>query len=417
MKLLWAYDADQHYAGVRSNWHWFRRLLLGESVSGFGVQLSLIAIPTFAIEYLNATASEVSLLNMVQWGPPLLLGIVAGQVADSFDRLRTMVIADVFAAITSLGLAYLIWVREVSLAQLYVLMCFVAISGTFYALGFAALVPRLLCGNARVKGNSHLAAARAISEALGQVVAARLIGIAAGALVVFLDGLTYVVRAILLRSIKREETQSGAERLPAAKTGDGSIRSTWKLLRREPELIKLIGAQGTLNLGGAFILGFFLLYVYDVLNLEPFHVAFMLATGNISAFLCAVTLPRFVRAEILGTVGALSLFLAVASIWLIVLAQWTYSFGALLLYQCLFSISATAFSVATTTRRQQLTPIDYQGRVASLAILFGYASLLVGGGLAVVSAPVLEIELGVVVGCMLSSAAIFWFAVPRLFTR
>ena len=405
------------YADARSDGRSFRKLLFGQSVSGFGVQLSVVAIPTFAIEYLNATASQVSILNMANWAPPLLLGLVAGHVADRLDRLGTMIAADVFSAAATIWLAYLIWSRDVSMTQLYVLVCVISVAGTFYLLGSQALVPRLLHGDARVKGNSHLEAAAAVSETLGQVVAARLIGIAAGALVVFLDGLTYLLRAFFILGIKRKGRRDGDGRLLPDQTGEYSGQSTWRILIERPEIVKLICAQGNINIGGAFILGFFYLYAYRELNLEPWHIALTLAVGNIFSFICAVILPRFAHSENLGFIGVFALFVAAVSIWLIFLAQWTNPFITLLVYQCFFSVATTAFSIVAATRRQHLTPIDYQGRIASFTVLFGYACLLAGGGLAAAAAPVLDLPVGIAVGCLLSSATIGWFVVPRVIGR
>jgi MFS family permease len=391
-----------------SDWISFRRLMWGESVSSFGFNLSLVAVPSYAVLHLDASAAEVSAINIAQWLPPLLLGLAAGKRADRLDRRHAMVAADLVAAMASLALAWLMWTGDLSLPLLYLIVSAIAACGTFYALGSAALVPNLLAGGARGRGNSRLAAARALSDGGAQILAARLVAVAAGALVVALDALTYLVRALLVGSIRSPGSEASGEGEPA----DRTLRSTVTILRSDPELIRLIGAQGSLNLGGAFILAYFYLYAYEILGLRPFHIGVMLGVGQFSAFAGAFLLPALLRRYDLRTIALMALGSSAGIVWLIAIAQGPNAFALFLLYECLFSVSTVTFNVAATTRRQLLTPRDQQGRMASFAVLFGYSCLIAGGLLAVAATPLLDPRSGIVAGCLLSSATLLWFVRP-----
>jgi MFS family permease len=395
--------------GPSSDWTSFHRLMLGESVSSFGLNLSLVAIPSYAVLYLSASAAQVSATNIAQWAPPLILGLTAGKRADRMDRRRAMVAADLLAGMASLGLAWLMWTQALSLPILYLTVFAIAGCGTFYALGSAALVPNLLAGPSRGRGNSRLAAARAFSDGAAQLLAARLLSVAAGALVVALDALTYLFRALLVGSIRSAPVHGAAEPVD-----DRTIRSTWAILRRNPELMRLMGAQGSLNVGGAFILAFFYPYAYQAVGLQPFHIGVMLALGHFSAFAGAFLLPGLLERRDTGSIAALALGSSAAAVWLLPLAHGASAFALFLVYEALFSISTVLFSVAVTTRRQHLTPPDHQGRMSSFTILFGYACLIAGGLLAVAATPLLEPRMGIVAGCLLSSMTLLWFVRPRL---
>lgn len=394
----------------RSDWIAFRRLMWGESVSSFGLNLSLVAIPSYAVLSLSASAAQVSAINIAQWAPPLILGLAAGRRADRMDRRRAMVAADLLAGMASLGLAWLMWTQNLSLPILYLIVFAIAGCGTFYSLGSAALVPNLLAGPVRGKGNSRLAAARAFSDGIAQLLAARLVSVAAGALVVALDALTYLFRALLVGSIRSTPACRAAERDEPA---DRTIRSTWTILRRNPELMRLMGAQGTLNVGGAFILAYFYPYAYQSVGLAPFHIGVMLALGHFSAFAGAFLLPALLGRREIGSIAALALGSSAAAVWLLPLAQGSHAFALFLVYEALFSVSTVLFSVAVTTRRQHLTPPDHQGRMSSFTVLFGYACLIAGGLLAVAATPLLEPRMGIVAGCVLSSMTMLWFVRSR----
>ncbi|MEA3052828.1 MAG: hypothetical protein QOG72_1731 [Sphingomonadales bacterium] len=392
-----------------SDWISFRRLMWGESVSSFGLNLSLIAIPSYAVLHLNASAAQVSAINIAQWAPPLILGLAAGKRADRLDRRRAMVAADLLAGIASLALAWLMWTQTLSLPLLYLVVFAIAGCGTFYALGSAALVPNLLAHAARGRGNSRLAAARALSDGAAQLLAARLVAVAAGALVVALDALTYLFRASLVGSIRSAPVHGIAG---PAEPVDRRIGSTWAILRRNPELLRLMGAQGTLNIGGAFILAYFYPYAYEVVGLEPFHIGVMLGLGHFSAFAGAFLLPTILVRREIRSVAALALGSSAATVWLLPLAHGSNAFALFLVYEALFSVSTVLFGVAVTTRRQQLTPPDHQGRMSSFTVLFGYACLIAGGLLAVAATPLLEPRTGIVAGCVLSSLTLLWFIGP-----
>jgi len=386
----------------------FRRLMWGESVSSFGVQLSLIAIPTYAVIHLDAEPAEISAINMTQWVPPLLLGLFAGRVADRLDRRRTMVVADLFAAAASVLLAYLMWTRSLGFAHIYVLVFAIAVSGTFYTLGSAALVPRLLLQGARGRGNSHLAAAQAFSHGLAQLIASRIITIAAGGLVVLLDAVTYLVRAMLVRGIAPDQAAATADGGPAP----AEVGSAWAVVAGNPSLARLVGAQGTYNIGGSFILAFFYIYAVRVLGLQPFHIAAMLALGHVAGFAGALALPYFLRNRDLAALSVAALAASTCAVWLIFAAMWLPAFATLLAYQAVFACASVVFTVAVTTQRQNLTPITHQGRVASFVILFGYGCLILGAGLAAAASPLLDVRTGIAVGCLLSSTTILWFVPP-----
>jgi MFS family permease len=397
-----------------SDWIAFRRLMWGESVSSFGLNLSLVAIPSYAVIHLGATAAQVSAINIAQWAPPLILGLAAGKRADRMDRCRAMVAVDLLAGLASLGLAWLMWTGQLSLPILYLIVLAIAGCGTFYALGSAALVPNLLAGPARGRGNSRLAGARAFSDGLAQLLAARLVSVAAGALVVALDALTYLFRALMVDSIRSAPAGEAAK---LKEPIDRTILSTWAILRRNPELMRLMGAQGTLNVGGAFILAYFYPYAYQSLGLHPFHIGVMLALGHFSAFAGAFLLPSLLGRREIGSVAAVALGSSAAAVWLLPLAQGSHAFAFFLVYEALFSVSTVLFGVSVTTRRQHLTPHDHQGRMSSFTVLFGYACLIAGGLLAVVATPLVEPRMGIVAGCALSSMTLLWFVCPRLGPR
>ncbi len=88
----------------------FRRLALGQVVSGLGTQAALVAVP-YQVFVLTHSAGLVGLLGAAELGPMIVVSLLGGAVADRVDRRRlllgaqliTMAAAGVLAAITFAG--------------------------------------------------------------------------------------------------------------------------------------------------------------------------------------------------------------------------------------------------------------------------------------------------------------------------
>ena len=71
----------------------FRNLWLGESVSLFGDQVTLIALPLAAVLILHANAAEMGYLTAAALVPHLLFSLPAGAWLERVERRRWLMIA------------------------------------------------------------------------------------------------------------------------------------------------------------------------------------------------------------------------------------------------------------------------------------------------------------------------------------
>jgi len=80
----------------------FRRFWAGETISLFGDQISLIALPLVGVLVLNASAAQMGLLGAAELVPNLLFSLHAGALVDRRGRRRQTMI---FTAIGPTGWA------------------------------------------------------------------------------------------------------------------------------------------------------------------------------------------------------------------------------------------------------------------------------------------------------------------------
>src|SRR5919197_5061846 len=98
----------------------FRRFWLGQTISLFGDQVTLIALPLAAVLVLHAQAAEMGYLGAAALMPHLLFSLPVGVWLEHVRRRRrVMIAADVARAglLASVPLAY--WLDALTFGQLY----------------------------------------------------------------------------------------------------------------------------------------------------------------------------------------------------------------------------------------------------------------------------------------------------------
>ena len=82
----------------------FRRLWLGQLVSGFGSQLTIVGVSYQAYRLSHSTLI-VGLVSLAQLGPLLIGSLIGGSIVDAKDRRKVLLVTQVVLASASLGLA------------------------------------------------------------------------------------------------------------------------------------------------------------------------------------------------------------------------------------------------------------------------------------------------------------------------
>src|SRR5689334_13229416 len=82
----------------------FRRLWIGQAVSFFGTTITMAALP-YQVFHETGSSLDVGLLGLAQLGPLLLLSLIGGALADSFDKRRILLIVNSVSLVCSAVLA------------------------------------------------------------------------------------------------------------------------------------------------------------------------------------------------------------------------------------------------------------------------------------------------------------------------
>jgi MFS family permease len=363
----------------------FRRLWLGQTVSHFGTQVGVLALPLAAILVLQAGAFEVALLGALEFLPFLLFTLIAGVWADRLPRRRILIVADIgrAAVIAIVPLAY-----ATGWLQMWVLYAVAFAAGTltvFFDIAYQSFLPSLLQRPQLPEGNSKLEISRSAAQVAGPGIGGFLVGVAGAPLALAVDALTFLGSVAFLFRIRTADLPSRPIGAPP-RSMRTEIAEGLRYFVRDRNL-RAIGASVTLVNFGAQITGsIFLVFIVRDLGLSPEAIGLTFSVGSIGLIAGAFGATWTARRIGIGP----SLIVAVL---LIAIPLYVYPFvprdGAvpiLIAAGIVTGIGVMLINVNAVSLRQSLTPDELQGRVNASGRWIAWASIplgaLVGGILA-----------------------------------
>lgn len=229
----------------RSGESQFRWLWAAFAVSTLGTWLAFDAFPIVAILALHAPAFEVSLLAAAGLAVSAVVAVPLGPWVERRRKRLVMIAMDGlrFAALASIPVAYgLGWLGFGQLLVVAVLVgaadiCFRAASGAC----LKSLVPsdRLLTANARFESTTWTA------TMVGPPLGGALIGIFGPVTTVIADAVSYLLSALGITAIARDEPRPAS--VPSGRLGRGDVFEGWRYIFRHPPLRALLGNSALVN--------------------------------------------------------------------------------------------------------------------------------------------------------------------------
>jgi ENTS family enterobactin (siderophore) exporter len=201
----------------------YRRLFLGNSLSVFGTQITIMAVSLEVFD-LTKSSAAVGAIGLVSLIPLIVTGLYGGAVADTFDRRKVALISSLILWLTSAGICLHAWLGIHQLWLIYTLMAIHSAASGINQPTRGAIIPALV-------GKELLPAANALNMTLGSM--AMMIAPVLGGVLVATVGyaVTYTVDVVtflaslwsvwMLPSLKPERDDAdGPRRIPG-------LRSVW----------------------------------------------------------------------------------------------------------------------------------------------------------------------------------------------
>ncbi|MCI1901404.1 MAG: MFS transporter [Bifidobacteriaceae bacterium] len=184
----------------------FRWLWLAQLGSNTGVWMQTVGAQWFLVEQSHSSAI-VAWVQTASTLPALLLSLVAGVLADSYDRKALLIISNGAATFFAALLALLSYANALSpwslLALTFLLGCSSTLTGPAWQAIQPELVPRSELASASALGSVTVNAARAI----GPAIAGFLVSMSGPSLVFALNAASFAIVIVALVGWKHQRTQ------------------------------------------------------------------------------------------------------------------------------------------------------------------------------------------------------------------
>ena len=361
----------------------FLNLWGSETISQFGSQISLLAIPLLAAVTLDATPLEMGILGAAGGFPRLILGFLAGPWVDRHRKRPIMVLTDVGRALVVLAIPVAALLDHLSIGLLLVVATLIGMMSVYFNTAYTAIIPVLVQRRQLGDANGKLMSSYSLAQTAGPAIAGTLISLLSAPVVMLVNCATYLWSAWFLRHIRKPEPP------PPERARRHHFRQEildgFRVLVASPILRATTTCSVAISLSGNIFLAVYVLYMTNDLHLSSSGIGLVYASGGIGSLLGTFVSSWFARKLGVGRTivwSAIACGLLGMTVPLAILVP-DHALPLIVFAECFQWMTLMVHDVNRVSLRQALTPDHLQGRVsASTQALYGGAQtlgLLAGG--------------------------------------
>ncbi|GHO50269.1 MFS transporter [Ktedonospora formicarum] len=362
---------------VKSPGHWsvlrnrnYALLFWGQLISAAGTQMQIVAV-SWQVYQLTHSAISLGIIGLLQAIPRLLLSLVGGVLADSFDRRKMLLLIELIMAILSAILALCTMSGRINVYVVYTVIFASACVSAFEFPVQQAIIPTLVPRDQMASAVSLSSVMMQLTFVIGSSFGGYLIGWWGIVTTYWLDVVTYFVVLGTLCLMHVPRRASGKDAQPGIQALVDGIR----FLRAHPIILAVLSID--------FFATFFgspkaLLPVYanDILRVGAQGLGVLVAATSIGAVLLTPLTGLINRIPRQG----LGVVLAVLG-WGVCVVGFGLAPGPLWLSTLLLAGAGAADMVSMILRGlivQLTTPDEFRGRISSVNAMFVLGGPMLG---------------------------------------
>jgi len=266
----------------------FRSYWGAHTVSLFGDQVSLLAVPLVAVLTLDASAADMGYLTAAALLPNLLFALHAGAWVDRRGRRRrTMIAADVgrAALLASVPLAYALGM--LTFAQLYAVVFLTGALAVLFNVSDASLFQAIVARERFVEASSLVNGSRAFSFVAGPSVAGLLVHAVTAPGALLLDAFSFLASGAMLGRIRPDEPRPDHE--------PGGVTTGLRWIAASPVVRSTLLATATINFFNFVFWALFVLYATRTLGVSSGTLGLVLGAGAVGGIVGSVIATPLTR--------------------------------------------------------------------------------------------------------------------------
>ena len=355
----------------------FMRFWTGETVSLFGSQVTLLALPLTAVLALNANPEELGLLRFFESFPFLLFPLLFGVWVDRRRKRPLMILANAARTILIGLIPLLALFQRLDLRLLYLIAFCAGVFMVLFDLCWLSFVPAIVSRDHLIEANSKVTTSSAAAEVAGPGLAGALVQILTAPFALLIDSLSYLLSMVSLLLIHHHEPLPERRQSPhlLRDIGEG-LRFVWN----NPYIRTLAFQAGAWNFCYGIVDILFLLYAVRQLNFAPGAIGAIYALGAVGGLLGATIAGPLAKRLPLGPVICATFTLGSTPFLLLPLVTGSPFFLATI-FTITFFLVRTAlgiYAVQSTSLRQAITPVALMARMNATLRLISYSGVALG---------------------------------------
>jgi len=360
-------------AGLPPN---FWKLFVSTASANLADGIFLVALPLIATVALEASPAELAAISVAFQAPMVLLGLLAGGLADRLDRRWTMLAVQllrigVIGTLTALAVA-----GGLSLPALYAASLLIGAGEAFFETNAQSIIPSIVGRDRLVTANGRLFAAETVMNSfVGPPVGGVLVAIGAPlALAGATVGFAVAAVGLLLIVGSFRVARDGPSRHLAAEIGEGI-----GYLFRHRLLLTLSSMVALGRLGSSGFFALFALYAVETMGLSEPEYGLLLVTTGLGSVVGSLVVGRAVA--LLGRPGVLVAATVVFALGLLVPAL---TADVIIVGASFFAsgIAIMAWNITNVSLRQSILPARLMGRVHATHRFMANVAGLAGAAIA-----------------------------------
>ena len=341
----------------------FRLLLLGQTTSQLGAQVSGVAIPLLAVLTLHASPFELGLVTASSTLAFAVIGLPAGVWLDRWSRRPILIASDLVrtALLVTIPLAAAFGV--LTIAHLVVVSLLLGVARVFFDVGYQSYIPSVIGKDQVLAGNSSMETIRASGQVVGPGLGGWLVAFIGAANVVLIQAVTFAVSAITLIAIQTHEpalTSPANKPRFRAQITDGLV-----FVGRNPILRAMAIASASSNFSFAIASAVTFIFMSRALELSPTAIGVIVAMGSVTVMIGAALTPWLSRHVGSARIIWISLAATGPVTLLVPLAQPGWSVALLILGMAAGELGQIVYAITNVSLRQRLCPENLLGRVTA----------------------------------------------------
>ncbi|QYM75013.1 MFS transporter [Leucobacter luti] len=396
----------------------FRLFLTARTISWAGNAITLVALPLLMFQ-ITGSPALTGLLTAVEAIPYLALGLVAGALADRWNRKRVLIVTGAFSGLTLATIPAAAALHSLTVPHVFLTALTMSTLFVFFdAAGFGAL-PELVGRDRIPSATANMVACNTVITLLGPAAGGALAAAIGPAWALSIDAAAYLIAAGVTARVHWQPARLTPPTPLSAQAlwddiGEG-LQYIWRT--RIVRWLTIIGAGASISAGA--MLGLMIivgLRQFTLTEHDP-KLGLLYSASALGALIISLTISRIQRALPTGWITILALSIS----WLAQLA-WaaTTSVNVGLVILVFFQAATTLSIMNGIIVRQSLAPEHLQSRVNTIARMIAWGGTpvgaLLGGTLAEhfsTSLAILICSAGTAAGLAVAAGAKLW-RVPTL---